>query len=61
LQSLLTELSIVRQSTLALLKVFPLQLERLGTASNNISVRAISLFLLDIKSTIKKIFEERYL
>jgi uncharacterized damage-inducible protein DinB len=63
LQSLLTELSIVRQSTLALFKSFsPLQLERLGTASNNnISVRAIGFILIGHQKHHQKIFEERYL
>lgn len=63
LQSLLTELSIVRQSTLALFKSFSgAQLERLGVASNNnISVRAIGYILIGHQKHHQKIFEERYL
>ena len=63
LQSLLTELSIVRQSTLALFKSFSdEQLKRLGTASNsNISVRAIGFILIGHQKHHQKIFKERYL
>jgi hypothetical protein len=63
LQSLLTELSLVRQSTIALFKSFtPMQLERLGVASNNdISVRAIGFILIGHQKHHQKIFMERYL
>jgi uncharacterized damage-inducible protein DinB len=63
LQSLLTELSLVRQCTIALFKSFsPTQLERLGVASNNdISVRAIGFILIGHQKHHQKIFIERYL
>lgn len=63
LQSLLTELSLVRQCTLALFKSFSsAQLERLGVASNSdISVRAIGFILIGHQKHHQKIFEERYL
>lgn len=63
LQSLLTELSIVRQSTLALFKSFSAdQLKNLGTASNSpVSVRAIGFILIGHQKHHQKIFEERYL
>jgi uncharacterized damage-inducible protein DinB len=63
LQSLLTELSLVRQCTLALFKSFSsAQLERVGVASNSaISVRAIGFILIGHQKHHQKIFEERYL
>lgn len=63
LQSLLTELSLVRQCTLALFKSFSSdQLERSGVASNSdISVRAIGFILIGHQKHHQKIFEERYL
>jgi uncharacterized damage-inducible protein DinB len=63
LQSLLTELSIVRQSTLALFKSFSAdQLKNLGTASDSpVSVRAIGFILIGHQKHHQKIFEERYL
>lgn len=63
LQSLLTELSIVRQSTLALFKSFSEeQLKRIGIASNNeISVRAIGFIIIGHQNHHKKVFQERYL
>jgi uncharacterized damage-inducible protein DinB len=63
LQTLLTEFSLVRQSTIALFKSFsPAQLERLGVASNNdISVRAIGFILIGHQKHHQKIFIERYL
>lgn len=63
LQSLLTELSIVRQSTLALFKSFSEeQLKRIGTASNHeISVRAIGFIIIGHQKHHQKIFQERYL
>ena len=63
LQSLLTELSIVRQSTLALFKSFSHeQLKRIGIVSNNeISVRAIGFIIIGHQNHHKKVFQERYL
>lgn len=63
LQSLLTELSIVRQSTLALFKSFSEeQLKRIGIVSNNeISVRAIGFIIIGHQNHHKKVFQERYL
>ncbi|GGA73474.1 DNA damage-inducible protein DinB [Flavobacterium palustre] len=63
LQSLLTELSIVRQSTLALFKSFSEeQLKRIGIASNNeISVRAIGFIIIGHQKHHQKVFQERYL
>ncbi|WP_026713576.1 DinB family protein [Flavobacterium daejeonense] len=63
LQSLLTELSIVRQSTLALFKSFSEeQLKRIGIASNNeISVRAIGFIIIGHQKHHQRIFQERYL
>lgn len=63
LQSLLTELSIVRQSTLALFKSFSEeQLKRIGIASNNeISVRAIGFIIIGHQKHHQKVYKERYL
>lgn len=63
LQSLLTELSIVRQSTLALFKSFSEeQIKRIGIASNNeISVRAIGFIILGHQKHHQKVYKERYL
>ncbi|MGA9638185.1 DinB family protein [Flavobacterium sp.] len=63
LQGLLTELSIVRQSTLALFKSFSEeQLKRIGVASNHeISVRAIGLIIIGHQKHHQQVFEERYL
>lgn len=63
LQSLLTELSIVRQSTLALFKSFSEeQLKRIGIVSDNeISVRAIGFIIIGHQNHHKKVFQERYL
>lgn len=63
LQSLLTELSIVRQSTLALFKSFSEeQIKRIGIASNNeISVRAIGFIIIGHQKHHQKVFKERYL
>ncbi|HTG64802.1 MAG TPA: DinB family protein [Flavobacterium sp.] len=63
LQSLLTELSIVRQSTLALFKSFSEeQLRRIGIASNNeLSVRAIGFIIIGHQKHHQKVFKERYL
>lgn len=63
LQSLLTELSIVRQSTLALFKsLSEEQLKRIGIASDNeISVRAIGFIIIGHQKHHQKVFKERYL
>ena len=63
LQSLLTELSIVRQGTLALFKSFSEeQLKRIGTASDNqISVRAIGFVIIGHLKHHQKVFQEKYL
>lgn len=63
LQDLLTEMAVVRQSTLSLFKSFSSeQLLRIGTASNNqISVRAIGFIIIGHQKHHQKIFEERYL
>ncbi len=63
LQDLLTEMAVVRQSTLSLFKSFSAeQLLKIGTASNNqISVRAIGFIIIGHQKHHQKIFEERYL
>ncbi|MFA9195618.1 DinB family protein [Flavobacterium sp. FBOR7N2.3] len=63
LQSLLTELSIVRQSTLSLFKSFSEeQLKRIGIASNHeISVRAIGFIIIGHQKHHQKVYKERYL
>ena len=63
LQSLLTELSIVRQSTLALFKSFSEeQIKRIGIASNHeISVRAIGFIIIGHQKHHQKVYKERYL
>lgn len=63
LQSLLSELAVVRQSTLSLFNSFSAeQLCRLGTASNNqISVRAIGFIIIGHQKHHQQIFLERYL
>lgn len=63
LQSLLTELSIVRQGTLALFKSFSEeQLKRIGVVSNNeVSVRAIGFIIIGHQKHHQNIFKERYL
>ena len=63
LQELLTEMAVVRQSTLSLFKSFSYeQLLRFGIASNNeISVRAIGFIIIGHQKHHQKIFEERYL
>ncbi|WP_278035729.1 DinB family protein [Flavobacterium nitratireducens] len=63
LQSLLTELSIVRQGTLALFKSFSEeQLKRIGIASDNqISVRAIGFIIIGHQKHHQKVFQEKYL
>jgi len=63
IQDLLTELLIVRQSTLALFKTFnDEQLLRIGIASNNPkSVRALGFVIIGHQNHHQKVFEERYL
>ncbi|HLF53291.1 DinB family protein [Flavobacterium sp.] len=63
IQDLLTELAVVRQSTLSLYKSFTQeQLARLGTASDKeVSVRAIGFIIIGHQKHHQKIFEERYL
>jgi uncharacterized damage-inducible protein DinB len=63
LQELLTEMAVVRQSTLSLFKSFSQeQLERIGMASNcEVSVRAIGFIVIGHQKHHQKIFKERYL
>ncbi|UQD57056.1 DinB family protein [Flavobacterium sp. K5-23] len=63
LQELLTEMAVVRQSTLSLFKSFSQeQLERIGTASNcEVSVRAIGFIIIGHQKHHQKVFKERYL
>jgi hypothetical protein len=63
LQGLLTEMAVVRQSSLSLFKSFSEeQLKLIGTASNSaVSVRAIGFILIGHQKHHQKIFEERYL
>jgi hypothetical protein len=63
LQELLTEMAVVRQSTLSLFKSFSEeQLKLIGTASNSaVSVRAIGFILIGHQKHHQKIFQERYL
>jgi uncharacterized damage-inducible protein DinB len=63
IQDLLTELLIVRQSTLALFKTFGNeQLLHIGIASNNpMSVRALGFVIIGHQNHHQKVFEERYL
>ena len=63
IQDLLTEMAVVRQSTLSLFKSFSEdQLLIIGTASENqISVRAIGFIIIGHQKHHQIIFEERYL
>jgi uncharacterized damage-inducible protein DinB len=63
IQDLLSEMAVVRQSTLSLFKsLSPEQLERVGIASNNpISVRAIGFIIIGHQKHHQKVFQERYL
>lgn len=63
IQDLLTEMAVVRQSTLSLFKSFSQeQLSRMGVASNNeISVRAIGFIIIGHQKHHQQIFKERYL
>ena len=61
LQELLTEMAVVRQSTLSLFKSFSEeQLLRIGTASNSkVSVRAIGFIIIGHQKHHQRIFKER--
>ena len=63
IQDLLSELAVVRQSTLALFKSLSQeQLKRMGTASGKeISVRAIGFIIIGHQKHHQKVFQERYL
>ncbi len=63
IQDLLTEMAVVRQSTLSLFKSFSAdQLMRIGTASNKeVSVRALGFIIIGHQKHHQKIFQERYL
>jgi uncharacterized damage-inducible protein DinB len=63
LQDLLSELSSVRQATLALYKSFSQeQLKGVGTASGQeISVRALGFVIIGHQKHHQKVFQERYL
>ena len=63
IQDLLTELAVVRQSTLSLFKSFSQdQLIRTGVASNKeISVRAIGFIIMGHQKHHQNIFQQRYL
>jgi len=63
IQDLLTEMAVVRQSTLSLFKSFSQeQLSRTGIASaNEVSVRALGFIIMGHQKHHMKIFKERYL
>lgn len=63
IQDLLSELSIVRHSTMALFKSFSEeQLKNMGTASEvGVSVRAIGFIIIGHMKHHQRIFKERYL
>jgi uncharacterized damage-inducible protein DinB len=63
IQSLLSELLVVRQATLSLFNTFTeTELLRIGIASNNpMSVRALGFVIIGHQNHHQKIFEERYL
>jgi uncharacterized damage-inducible protein DinB len=63
IQDLLTELAVVRQSTLSLFRSFSQEeLVRNGIASNNpMSVRALGFVIIGHQNHHQRIFEERYL
>jgi uncharacterized damage-inducible protein DinB len=63
IQDLLTELAVVRQSTLSLFKSFSNEeLLRNGIASNNpMSVRALGFVIIGHQNHHQRVFEERYL
>lgn len=63
IQSLLTELAVVRQSTLSLYTTFSSEeLMRVGTASGNpVSTRALGFMIIGHQNHHQNIFQERYL
>lgn len=63
LQEMLTELALVRQSTIMLFKNFSEEvLLRLGTASEKVvSVRALGFIIIGHQKHHQKVFQERYL
>lgn len=63
IQDLLTELAVVRQSTLSLFKSFSEEdMMQIGTASNNpMSVRALGFVIIGHQNHHQRIFQERYL
>lgn len=63
IQDLLTELAVVRQSTLSLFKSFSEEeLLRIGTASDNaMSVRALGFVIIGHQNHHQMVFRERYL
>lgn len=63
IQDLLTEMAVVRQSTVSLYKSFTQeQLQRIGTASDKeVSVRAIGFIIIGHQKHHQRIFQERYL
>lgn len=63
LQELLTEMAVVRQSTLSLFKSFSAeQLNIIGIASDSpVSVRAIGFILIGHQKHHQRIYQERYL
>jgi len=63
LQEMLTELALVRQSTIMMFKSFDSEdLLRIGTASGNIaSVRALGYIIIGHQNHHIKVFKERYL
>jgi len=63
LQEMLTELALVRQSTIMLFKNFSEEiLLRTGTASDKpVSVRALGFIIIGHQKHHQKVFEERYL
>ena len=63
IRDLLTELALVRQSTIHLFKIFNEEaLLRMGTASGfPVSVRALGVIIIGHQKHHQKVFEERYL
>ena len=63
IQDLLTELAVVRQSTLSLFKSFSEEdFMEIGIASNNpMSVRALGFVIIGHQNHHQRVFEERYL
>ena len=63
IQSLLTELAVVRQSTLSLYTTFSSEeFLRIGTASGNpVSTRALGFMIIGHQNHHQNIFQERYL